>query len=168
MPPIIITGSFKGAPPVWFCLGFLLIGLLFLIAAILGFAPGFAGRLMWGLLGAILGGIGVALLHARREIHRSDSPESLARQFGVSERDLRDIIRERGIEPRYVVNGEPFFDPKAFGDPALLLRAIEKPAEDVLLRVPERQAGEAEHLLRTTHESVYGDVPEKADGGVPH
>jgi hypothetical protein len=67
------------------------------------------------------------------------------------------MVDRKGIKPRMIINGEPYYDPTDLGDAATLLRTAAAPKEDSLLRAAVTSTAESAHLL---HAADHGDMRE--------
>lgn len=74
-------------------------------------------------------GLVMLALYRRRQRMRLCSIDELAEQLSAPELTCLLLARERGIEPRCIINGREYFDLKDFGEAAILLRAAAEPAE---------------------------------------
>jgi hypothetical protein len=83
-------------------------------------------------------------------IHGMVDEDDAARWLGVDKAELNQIVEERGIRPKYNINGEDFYDRRDFGDVATLLRAsapsVEK--QQSLLRAAGNVQAQPDTLLR--------------------
>jgi hypothetical protein len=81
----------------------------------------------------------------------------VAQHSGVSEEKLQQLADEKGIKPRYKVNGRYLYDPIPFAEKELLLRHSKAPEQDELLLHPASATpSENPTLLRP----VTADSPE--------
>jgi Uma2 family endonuclease len=71
-----------------------------------------------------------------------------AEKFGNSVADLDHWVQSRGLQPKYIVDGVPVFDPDLLSEAAHLLRAASAPSEQTLLRTPVQTAAESTLLVR--------------------
>ena len=82
--------------------------------------------------------------------------QTASRDFGLPELSLLLQARERGVEPRCIINGEEYYRPGDFGDVDSLLRAADAPrdANSTLVRPAQFAESKLEHLVRPTSEST--------------
>ena len=131
--PVIVSGFQNGVPPLGICLAFCLAGLL-LFGCVWHTGPGGwqrtdigpfnLGLLFFGTLFECVGGL---FFKWRRDVLRLESEETVCRKFGVDKAALQRLIEDRGIRPRYVVNGQSLYDLADFREANMLLRASAAP-----------------------------------------
>ena len=46
-----------------------------------------------------------------KRINERLTPEQVSQEMGIEQQSIEQAIEERGIRPRMIINGEPFFDP---------------------------------------------------------
>jgi len=155
----VLTGTWD-APPLGFCLFFLILG-----------SVGIAFALWHGTLGLLSDGPpltvaaflllwsgiyfanGVFLFRLRRRILRLSPAEDLCRQFGIEAAVFRRVVQERGIRPHYDINGRDFYDPADFGEGAVLLRPAPPPSESLLRPLPLTSTPADQLLHPADHET---------------
>ncbi len=116
-----------------------------------------------GVLG-VLAASSAFLVWQRRRSRRCLSAEQVAAQFGTSPEEAQRSLAERGVKPRFIVDGLPVYDPAHVTDAGTLLRPADPPAGETLLRAaaPAVQADAATLLRPAMGEagSVSAEQPE--------
>jgi hypothetical protein len=99
---------------------------------------------------------GIGLLRQRARLIGLVSIAVAEEQFKVPALTLLLVARQKGIEPKCIINGTEYFDFTDFGDAATLLRAAELPrAEDEnLLHPVTRTDSNPKILLRATNDET--------------
>lgn len=135
----IVTGGAWDVPPDWLGATCVVTGMA---AMALGLLPGEQARSAEGMLARFLFvtsglftlGLGAWMGWLRREMLAAVRLDELAGAHGVSVADLERALQDRGIAPRFISNGRPYYDPADIGDGALLVRPAELPDAAVLVR----------------------------------
>jgi hypothetical protein len=134
------------------------LGILLLLgpAAAMGIRP--VGPVaIFGLVGALFLGIG---WYMRRHFHwlgDLTTVDQVAADTGVEPENLDQLAKGRAIKPRVILNGVPVYNPADLGDVALLLRAAEPPADDLLLRPAQSARTDSSTLLHPSRATAEAD-----------
>lgn len=164
--PIIVSGFEGGAPGLWFSLTFIVLGLLSLFGASSsemwkpvegGYGPTGMGTLFFGGVLLFLGGW---FLKTRWQIEELTPLPLLCKMLGKQEAEIHQIAAERGVRPRYVVNGLEYYMASDLVDAATLLRASRAPEiePEILLRPASLGAIHKDTLLRIPDEEASASV----------
>ena len=148
-----LSGSWN-IPPILFILLFVLPGLTAVIYSLYSFArwlltgialgPEAPFMLIWGLG---FGGFGIALWLVRKKLLKLSPLADLGAQIDMDGRSLQQTLEDRGIQPHFVVNGQPYYDPRELGGRANLLRAANE-SEMTLLHPTSPPNPESQYLVR--------------------
>jgi hypothetical protein len=160
--PIIVSGFAGGAPGLWFSLSFLVVGIMTLLLASQpenwhpvdgGFGPTGLGLAFFG---SILTGLGGWFLKTKWHIEELTPLPALCTLLGKNAAQVQRLAAERGVKPRYVVNGLEYYASSDFIDSASLLRASEAPEEkkETLLRPAGAGEVNSQELLRVPEEAA--------------
>ncbi len=112
-----------------------------------------AGGLL--LAAAIHGLVGLWAYRFQQRVQSLVPAEEVGPLLRMTEDEARALLEEKGIRPRYEINGRPFYDGAAFGEVATLLRAA-RPNEDPrqLLRPASSVESDPDALVRPVAASV--------------
>jgi hypothetical protein len=155
--PVKIDGSFKGKPPIGF--GLILIGLGALTAAMsAGVHPNptdasysvWLVRLFIVLVGMLFMGAGVGFLRVRHALKRCMPADALGALYSAEPDAVSELAKERGIQPRFIINGQSWYNPDDLGDAMTLLRPASSEGSNSLLRPAGASASPPDQLLRTS------------------
>ena len=156
--PNIFVGGGDGIPTPGFCNTLLFGGILILFVAGAqgaGWRPADTGPFAQGLVffGLTLAGIGGWLWQTRERILALSTSAQISARLGVDESDLPTFAAQKGVKPRYLVNGQPFYDLSDFAaTPALnaqtLLRAASHDTRLLLVPAQPTSSHHTPHLLR--------------------
>lgn len=165
--PIIVSGFEGGAPGLWFSLSFIVFGLLNLLGASSphawkptedGTGAHGMGMLFFGGVLTLLGGW---FLRTRWQIEALTPLPMLCKLLGKNEAQIQAMAYERGVRPRYVVNGLEYYASSDLVDSEALLRASETPrlAPEALLRPAASTLIEPNTLLRIPGRIESSEAP---------
>lgn len=154
--PIIISGFEGGAPGLWFSLTFVVMGILTLLSASSpqnwkptdgGMGPTGMGMFFFG---SVLTALGGWFLKTKWHIEELTPLPLLCERLGKNAMQVQKFAAERGVKPRYVVNGLEYYASSDFVDAESLLRASEAPVEETASLLRPATAGETapDTLLR--------------------
>lgn len=91
-------------------------------------------------------------LHKRTE--KCWSVEQAAERLGKLPHELYRIIAEKDLVPRFVVDGNPVYDPSDLTDAGILLRAVGPAEDELLLRAAGSVIGENQTLMRPATDEI--------------
>lgn len=107
------------------------------------------GPVLAGLFAAMCIGMALFLLRVGRTSAACVNVEQAAERLGMDTDGMRHAIAERGIQPRYILNGEPVYQMEEITGAAQLLRAAQTPvAEGLLLPTSATLPHSGEQMLR--------------------
>lgn len=96
-------------------------------------------------------GSGTWTLHFLRRLSRLTSQEQLCKQLGLTQKELKQITEERGVQARCILNGEDYYDLADFREAVTLLRASSQPVSPQEMLRPALESDiPPEQLLRPT------------------
>ena len=153
LPVPELSGSWD-IPPFWLIVFFVLPGFSAVLYSLYSLArwvvtgiPAGTEQLFLLLWGLGFGGAGYAVWRVRKRLLTLSSGSDLGEHLGVAEKDVRKTLEHRGIRPKFVVNGTPYYDPIELGGFADLLRPA-KQDDTSLLRAVEPDSLNKDNLVR--------------------
>jgi hypothetical protein len=92
----------------------------------------------------------------RRRIGQLATLEQASKDYGIEAEEISAAVGAKGVKPRMIINGEPYFDLADLSETAALLRAAPAPPHEGLLRAAESVAPAEKTLVRP----MDGPIPE--------
>jgi hypothetical protein len=170
--PVRIDGSFKGRPPLWF--GAVVFGAGLLVALKSnGSPPGpyessytsLIPKIFVFCVGLVFMGAGAGLLWVRHAMKRCVPAAELGARYSAEPDTVTKLATERGVRPRFIVNGQSWYNPEDLGDAMTLLRPATQNDEpnEMLLRPARASSNPTEQLLRSSSlAGVQSELPARS------
>jgi hypothetical protein len=173
--PVRIDGSFKGRPPVG--IGLAVFGLGFLAACMTnGVHTGFyeswtswIPRIFVFGVGGVFMGAGVGFLWVSHAMKRCVPAAELGARYSAEPDAVTDLAKEKGVQPRFIINGQSWYNPEDLGDAMTLLRPASSEGGNSLLRPAGASSNPHEQLLRpASSELGHMEIPSQTAGQTDH
>lgn len=113
-----------------------------------------------GVLGISFAGAGIAAAYTGLKLPRTVNSKNLAKLMGVSEEELSKLAEDRGVDVRYIVNGEDYYRAEDFDEASLLRSGVRIDSPSELLRAARtaQSTTPSSQLLRGSGPELEGQL----------